>query len=141
MADLSRNRWPVIFGTGGRNPSEQVAEFIGIGILPIFMVNSLSILKKTAFFLLFYGYGFVTLKCSVWVRFRMCVWVRFRMLLLFKCHMDNRFSSFFRFTESTLNKVFNSFLEYSIRPPETPFFRYCINRFILFVSTPLISNF
>jgi len=31
MADLSRNRWPVIFGTGGRNPSEQVAEFIGIG--------------------------------------------------------------------------------------------------------------
>ncbi len=33
MADLSRNRWPVIFGTGGRNPSEQVAEFIGIGNL------------------------------------------------------------------------------------------------------------
>jgi len=32
MADLSRNRWPVIFGTGGRNSSEQVAEFIGIGI-------------------------------------------------------------------------------------------------------------
>ncbi|MEA1867398.1 MAG: hypothetical protein U9N19_04760 [Thermodesulfobacteriota bacterium] len=30
MADLSRNRWPVIFGTGGRNGSEQVAEFIGI---------------------------------------------------------------------------------------------------------------
>jgi hypothetical protein len=32
MADLSRNRWPECFGTGGRNPSEQVAEFIGIGI-------------------------------------------------------------------------------------------------------------
>ena len=31
MDDSSRNRWTIIFGTGGRNPSEQVDEFIGIG--------------------------------------------------------------------------------------------------------------
>jgi len=29
---MVRNRWPEWFGTGGRNGSEQAAEFIGIGI-------------------------------------------------------------------------------------------------------------
>jgi len=43
MADLSRNRWPVIFGTGGRNPSEQVAEFIGIGtFLGVMITNAVA---------------------------------------------------------------------------------------------------
>ena len=46
MADLSRNRWPVIFGTGGRNPSEQVAEFIGIGIYIILKEKNIDIWKK-----------------------------------------------------------------------------------------------
>ncbi len=31
VAGLVRNRWPLCFGTGGRNGSEWVADFIGIG--------------------------------------------------------------------------------------------------------------
>ena len=31
MADLLRNDWSIIFGTSGRNQSEQVDDFIGIG--------------------------------------------------------------------------------------------------------------
>ena len=47
MADLSRNRWPVIFGTGGRNPSEQVAEFIGIGIRIFYECTKFEALVKS----------------------------------------------------------------------------------------------
>ena len=31
VAGLVRNRWPLCFGTGGRNASESPADFIGIG--------------------------------------------------------------------------------------------------------------
>ena len=79
--------------------------------------------------LVFYGYGFVTLKRSLWVRLRACVWVRLRALLLF-----------FRIPKPALNWVFLAFFHHHVRLPDDPFIRQPVDGFILLICSALMVD-